>query len=172
MVRRFDEALVEFCKAEELDPLSPLVRMNIGVVLYNAKRYDEAISKLKEAKEMEQGLDTANWISALSYAGKSMFDEAITELETGLAVGETSDLLGTLGYVYGVSGKRKEALATLRRLERLGKIVPTFDECRFDLHRSSRIFACTRSLGKGSCRQRRVVSNELPDAGIRPSPFE
>lgn len=121
MVRCFDEALIEFYKAEELNPLSPLVRMNIGVVLYNTKRYDEAISKLREAKEMEEGLDTAYWISALAYAAKSMFDEAISELESGLVVGETSDLLGTLGYVYGVSGKREEALKILTRLERLGE---------------------------------------------------
>lgn len=118
-VHRIFDALNEFRKAEDLDPLSPLVKLKIGAAFYFTGKYDEAISKLMEAKEMEEKNELVYLDIGLSYLAKSMYDKAISELKSGLAVDEDSNLLGALGYAYAISGKREEALAILKRLQDL-----------------------------------------------------
>ena len=45
-IKRFDEAIAELKRAEELDPLSPIIGTNLGDTLVFARRYDEAIAQL------------------------------------------------------------------------------------------------------------------------------
>ena len=51
---RLDEAIAEGKKANELDPLALPVSSNIGLLLYIARRYDEALEQLHENLEIEQ----------------------------------------------------------------------------------------------------------------------
>src|SRR5207244_11876167 len=44
-IKRFDEALVELRRAEELDPLSSIISAEVGDCLIFARRYDEGIAK-------------------------------------------------------------------------------------------------------------------------------
>lgn len=119
LMHRVDEGVRELQRAEELDPLSSIIKLNFGLMLYFARRYDEAIEKLKEARELEERTELVYYIMGLAYLEKSMFDEAIAEFKKGLAIGEFVDLLGGLGLAYGVSGRRREALDSIERLQKL-----------------------------------------------------
>jgi len=120
LMRRAEEGIKELEKAEELDPLSALVKLNVGVLLYYVKRYDDAVAKLREAMELERD-EMIYLVSGWSYLAESMFDEAIAEMKKGASLGDYADILGGLGYAYGLSGKRAEALEVLAKLEGLGK---------------------------------------------------
>lgn len=51
---RGDEAMAEIKKAQQLDPLSRRINANVGgVVLYSARRYDEAIKELERLMELQ-----------------------------------------------------------------------------------------------------------------------
>ena len=45
---RFDEAIAEGKRAVELDPLSPIINADLGITLYLARRYDDAIEQLRK----------------------------------------------------------------------------------------------------------------------------
>jgi adenylate cyclase len=121
LVLRADEGVEELLKAEELDPLSHIVLLNVGAILYSAKRYDEAISKFEKAKTLEEKEEMPYIFGGLCYMAKSMYDDAIKEMIRGTNFIENSNILGALGYAYGVAGKRNEALDSLQRLENLGE---------------------------------------------------
>ena len=51
--KRFYEALAELRRAEELDPLSPIIGTNLGDTFVNARRYDEAIAQYKRVLSLD-----------------------------------------------------------------------------------------------------------------------
>lgn len=59
---------------------------------------------------------------ALAYVQKPHFEKAVGELQTAIALskGEPGQV-AVLGYTYGVSGQRDEALKILHQLEKLSK---------------------------------------------------
>src|SRR6185369_14523957 len=46
-VKRFDDSIAELRRAEELDPLSPIIGTNVADMFFMARRYDEAIAQYK-----------------------------------------------------------------------------------------------------------------------------
>ena len=115
---RFDEALGELRRAQELDPLSLVIRVDRGWVLYTARRYDEAIAELRQTFEMNPRFP-GSYFLVLAYAKNGMHDEALAELDRVTAVNGDSAVYASLrGYVHALAGRRAAALATLRELER------------------------------------------------------
>ena len=41
-----------FSTAQQLDPLSPIVHASVGIILYQGRRYDQAIKKFVETLEL------------------------------------------------------------------------------------------------------------------------
>ena len=67
---RFDEAIAEIKKTQEINPNSLQHQQVDGVILYRARRYDEAIIQLKRVIEVDENHATAyNWLS-LAYEMK------------------------------------------------------------------------------------------------------
>jgi DNA-binding winged helix-turn-helix (wHTH) protein/TolB-like protein/tetratricopeptide (TPR) repeat protein len=93
---RFDEALVELKKARDLDPLSPVIRTNVGALSYYRRRYDDAIEQLRAVLVTEPDFALAHWHLANAYERKGMFDLAIEEERKGMAAGGAADLAAAL----------------------------------------------------------------------------
>lgn len=74
---RFDEALEEAKRAENLDPQSLIINTNHGWILYLARRYDEAIEELKKALEMEPSFFLARNLVWQAYVQMGMYEEAM-----------------------------------------------------------------------------------------------
>ena len=58
---RFAEAIAEINHARDLDPLSVVINADVGGVLFNARKYDEAIQQLRKTLEMDPGFYYTHW---------------------------------------------------------------------------------------------------------------
>jgi tetratricopeptide (TPR) repeat protein len=102
---RFDEALEEAHRAEELDPQSLIINTNLGWILYLARRYDEAMEELKRTLEMDPHFFLAQQLLWQTYVQKGMYEEALggKELE-GLRSEESRERDEILRKAYDASG--------------------------------------------------------------------
>jgi TolB-like protein/Tfp pilus assembly protein PilF len=123
---RIEEALREMPGVLALDPLSPMVQTNAAVLLYFARRYDEAASKLEELLKQQPDYQYARLMLARTYIQQRRYREAARELEDWLARrGDPVTYGGVftvppsalLGYVDALTERRAEALDLLRDLD-------------------------------------------------------
>jgi serine/threonine protein kinase/Tfp pilus assembly protein PilF len=116
---RLDDALKEIRKAGELDPLSPIVKANVGVIYFFGREYDLAIRHLGEVLQEHPDFSTAHWGLGLAYEQKGMHKEAIAEFEKADALSKHGSVntLASLAHAYAVAGQRSKALAIVSELE-------------------------------------------------------
>ena len=96
--------------AIELDPLSIKTRVVAAYVTWASGQYDLAIKQFSSMGD-DFGLGWA-------YREKKMYPEAIAALERGLSRSGRHDVyLGTLAGVYGLAGRRGEALKLIDELK-------------------------------------------------------
>jgi TolB-like protein/DNA-binding winged helix-turn-helix (wHTH) protein/Tfp pilus assembly protein PilF len=115
-VRRHEEAVAEGRRAQELSPLSPVVDVELAGALRRVGRYEEAIQHVHRALEIDPKFDRAYVTLASVYLGQGDVPKAVAALEKAASL--TGREGGAwLGYLYGISGRRREALAILAALE-------------------------------------------------------
>ena len=114
---RFDEALREARRAQELDPLSLSGNTMMGINLGLARRDDEAIPWFRRVLDMDPTFLRAHFGLGLSLVHQKRYDEAITELQKAVELsGGGAAQLGALGYAYAVANRRAEALEIVAKL--------------------------------------------------------
>jgi TolB-like protein/predicted Ser/Thr protein kinase len=74
---RFEEAVEVMYRARELDPLSLFMNARVGMVLYYARRYDDAKAILNTTLEVDPGFAQARYFLSLVYSMEERYDEAI-----------------------------------------------------------------------------------------------
>jgi serine/threonine-protein kinase len=116
-VKRFDDSLVEMRRAEEIDPLSPIIGTNLADMLVFARRYDEAIAQYKSILVRNPNFEYAHLALGRAYGSKGMYPEAIAETRTALELNKGSSTKGHLGLWLARSGKRDEAVKLLSELK-------------------------------------------------------
>jgi serine/threonine-protein kinase len=131
ITNKIEEAIAEMKRAVELEPLSISSQTGIGRHLYFAKKFDQAIKQFHRALELDPYCFYAHAYLGQTYIMKSKYPEAITHFEKAVAItgGKEAGSLCGLGYVYGISGKKEEALRILEKLRILAKqmyIRPTY----------------------------------------------
>ena len=118
-VKRFDEGLDVLRRAEELDPLSPIIGTNLGDALVYARRYDEAIAQYKRTLVRNPNFSYAHRALGWAYGSNGRYSEAIAETRRSIELDNdaaTSDK-GYLGLWLAKSGKRDEAMKLLGELK-------------------------------------------------------
>jgi adenylate cyclase len=126
---RFDEALSEIGKAQELDPLNLAINTGLGHVLYLSRQYDRAIEQYKRSVELDPNFMLTHIWFGRPYLEKGMYSEAIAELETAVRLsGEGTLALAMLGHGLASAGRSEEAQAVLRKLTERSKTqyVPSY----------------------------------------------
>ena len=78
---RIDQALEQVRAALSLDPLSPAIRTNYGVLLTMARRYPEAVAQLQNVLAQNPGFVPAQNRLAQLYATTGSFAEAVSEAQ-------------------------------------------------------------------------------------------
>jgi serine/threonine protein kinase/Tfp pilus assembly protein PilF len=113
---RLDEALAEFAKARELDPLSAIIPRASAAPYYLRRDYARALALLREANKLGPPFTTVWEIGV--YIQNGSFDEALAELDQAKQ-GRSDDpiLTFSLGRVSAAQGKRAEALQAIKELE-------------------------------------------------------
>ncbi len=115
---RIEEALAWSRRAQELDPLA-FHGQQVGWILFNARRYDEAIRELRNALTIEPENPLSVWFLGFALIGAEQFDEAIRTLEKAASLSNgSSAVLGVLVHAYAHGGRRTEALRVLDELHR------------------------------------------------------
>ena len=114
---RFDEALAEIGKAQELDPLNLAINTGVGHVLYLSKQYDRAIDQYKKAVDLDPNFTLTHIWFGRPYLEKGMYSEAISELETAVKLsGEGTLALAMLGHGLASAGRNDDSQKILDRL--------------------------------------------------------
>jgi TolB-like protein/tetratricopeptide (TPR) repeat protein len=115
---RTQEALSWARRAQELDPLA-LHGVQVGWILFHARRYDEAIRELRTVLTIKPESPFALWFLGFALIGAEQFDEAIRVLEKIASLSDrNSAVLGVLVRAYARGGHRTEALRVLGELQR------------------------------------------------------
>jgi serine/threonine-protein kinase len=122
LLGRFDEALEEIELAEQLDPLSPIIREGEGFIFMVSKRFEEALEEYRQILEFDPFFYKAYTSMGRAYTQMGRYDEAIGMLLKGkLLSGDVPNILGALGQTYALAGRRSEALRVLDELDRLSQ---------------------------------------------------
>jgi len=109
-----EEAFTAIRRARELEPTRPIYTANYSLLLYETRRYDEAIAMAKQVIERNTRFDQAR--SVLARALMATGDLA-GALEQAQANGDSGPNQGDLGMVYAKLGLRDDALRELARLD-------------------------------------------------------
>ena len=117
---RFGDAITQIEHARTLDPLSLIINVANGWILYFARQYDEAIKQLQGSLELDPNYSVARWILGLVYRRLGRYEAAIAEGERAVALSGGSPLMrAALAQTYGMAGMTKEALEMLDSLTAL-----------------------------------------------------
>lgn len=117
---RHDQAIIEARHALELDPLSLMVNIQVGGIYLLANSLDNALTQARKMIEMEPDFYGAYWLLGGVYMTRGMYKEAIDAYQETLARGGNM-ALSILGWTYGVSERRSEALEVLDQLLEMRK---------------------------------------------------
>ena len=118
---RLGEAVERAKRARELDP-SPGAAVELGWILFNARRYDEAIREYCSALAIEQDNANTLWRLGFALSFKHQSQEAISALDRAVSVSDRAPgNLGVLAAVYGQAGRRADALRVLAELKKRQK---------------------------------------------------
>jgi TolB-like protein/Tfp pilus assembly protein PilF len=119
LLNRYDEALAEIRKAENLDPLSLIINEDLAEILVLAHSYDESIRQSRKTIEMDAHFGLAYNQLGQAYLQKHLHSEAVVELQKAVQLsGDSPTCIANLARAYVASGKRNEALKLLDDLRK------------------------------------------------------
>ncbi|MBI1825172.1 MAG: protein kinase [Planctomycetes bacterium] len=127
---RHDEAIREATKAQELDPLSLIISVNVGEMHYYVGDLEKAETQFR--KTLEFGPDFAEariWLANTLFL-QARPAEAITEAREAVRLSNNDPhCASTLGYLYAKSGQTQEARKILDEITARSKgayVAPTY----------------------------------------------
>jgi len=119
LLGRYNEAIAEMRKAENLDPLSLIINADLAEMLVLAHSYDESIRQSRKTIETDPNFALAHNQLAQAYLQKHMYDEAVAELQKAVNLsGDSPTCIANLARAYIASGKRSEAVKLLGDLKK------------------------------------------------------
>ena len=119
LLGRYDEAIAEMRKAQNLDPLSLIINADLAEILVLAHAYDESIQQSRKTIEMDPNFALAHNQLAQAYLQKHIYDEAVAELQNAVQLsGNSPTCIANLARAYVASGKRSEAVKLLNDLKK------------------------------------------------------
>ncbi|HKE56502.1 MAG TPA: tetratricopeptide repeat protein, partial [Pyrinomonadaceae bacterium] len=113
---RTDEAMREIKRAEELDPLSLIIKANVGNFYYFARQYDQAIEIQQKVVDTDPSFVQGRRKLAFSLEAKGLEQEAIKQwLNVEANFGATPEMLASYSKAFareGLKGYWRAALQT------------------------------------------------------------
>jgi TolB-like protein/DNA-binding winged helix-turn-helix (wHTH) protein/Tfp pilus assembly protein PilF len=122
LMGRQQEAINESKLALELDPLSLIINMELGLPFYYEGKYDEAVRQFKKAVAMDPSFALAHCELGWVYEDQGRMPEAIQELLQAAQGDDASPVLASLGHAYALAGRKDDALRILDRLQQRAQL--------------------------------------------------
>jgi DNA-binding winged helix-turn-helix (wHTH) protein/TolB-like protein len=120
IAEKFDDAIAEVKRAQEIDPLSLNTSMKAAIVNYFARRFDQSIEQSGKTLEMDPRFIQAYEFLGRAYEQKGRYEEAIGAFQEALKLrSDYTHCLGPLGRAYAASGRQREARKILDQLKGL-----------------------------------------------------
>jgi serine/threonine protein kinase/tetratricopeptide (TPR) repeat protein len=135
--RDIDAGIAENKRAQELDPLSVQIKLNLCMIYWNnLRQYDKAISLCREILEMDPQYLMAHYVLGATYSLQDRYSEALSEFQTYERLAP-EDIYVQWNYavLYARMGDRKRAE------EYLGKIVSYAKQRYFSRTALAEVFA-------------------------------
>ena len=118
-LERFDEAIAEAKRTQELEPFSLIASSHLGWIYYLAGKNDEAIEQCTRILDLDSNFFPALRYRGLAYVEKGMYREAINDFQKAVKLSGSSLMLAVLGQGYAASGQKAEAQKVLSELRDL-----------------------------------------------------
>ncbi len=116
--QRFDEAMTEIKRAQELDPLSSIIGANAAFAYLIRGDYEAVIEQDRKVLDLEPTFWVPHVDAGWAYVKLRRFDEAMAEFQKAVeSSGRASIPLGNLGYCYAVTGRKTDAISIAKELE-------------------------------------------------------
>lgn len=114
---RHEEAIRAARQALDVDPVSLSANSHVGLALYRARQYDAAIEQFRETLHLNRDFADAHVMLGVTLVQKEMYGEAIAAFQrAGVLTGNNPEIMGLLGFAYGMAGSKREARAVLSDL--------------------------------------------------------
>jgi TolB-like protein/Flp pilus assembly protein TadD len=112
----FNRAIAEMKRALELDPLSVVFSVDLGVAYYFDGRYQEGIAQTRKALDLDPNAYYAYYNLGELLEESGDFPGAISEYKKSVALDTDPYPLALLGHAEALNGDREEALKILQQL--------------------------------------------------------
>lgn len=117
-IGRFEEAVAETRRAQELDPLSLIINSNVGSALFYAGRYGEAAAQYRRTIEMNPDWAPAHWGLGRTLRKLGRVPEALAEHAKAVdASHRDAGYVCTLANALALAGRRAGAQELLAEME-------------------------------------------------------
>ena len=121
-VGRFDEAVAETRRTQELDKTSLIINSHFGLIYFFAGRFDEAIKSCQKTIELDPNFFVARRYLGLAYAQKGMYREALEQYDKALELSKNSPLMRVeRASVLALSGDEDRAQSELKEIQEISK---------------------------------------------------
>ncbi len=101
---RFPEAEIEVRRAQQLEPLSPIINIAVAEVFTWERRYDDAIAEYKKIIELDPSFSGAYGNLAEVYAAKGVYAEALITWKKKFALNGETEYARDMDKLYARSG--------------------------------------------------------------------
>jgi TolB-like protein/DNA-binding winged helix-turn-helix (wHTH) protein/Flp pilus assembly protein TadD len=108
-VRRSEEATQEVVRAQTIDPLVPVSKFSLQYLLFNARRYGEAIEAGRQVGD--------DRILALSFAELGRSEQAVAAADRAVKSARSPVFLAQIASAYAMAGKKDTARTMLSTIE-------------------------------------------------------
>jgi serine/threonine-protein kinase len=125
---RPEDLVREARRAQELDPLSPIINAYLGRAYYLSRQYDAAVEQCQKTVKSDPGFPVAHLFLGMAFGQKGRHEEAVSEIQEAVNLShETPTIVAVLGYAYAEAGKKEDAWRVLRGLSEpvKRKLVPS-----------------------------------------------
>ncbi len=115
---RHEEASRAIKRAQELDPLSPVIGINVAIAYAFEGNFEKAIEGMDAVVAIDSTFSPAYYRKTQPYVKLGKMQEAFAAASKGVEIsGRSAEALSILGYCLGLMGRREEALKIVKELE-------------------------------------------------------
>ena len=115
---RLAAALAAFCRARELDPLSPIVSVLSSIAYFFAREPHHALKHARNALAIDESFWLAHWSAALAHEQFGQLIEALGQLENAGHNESSPSITALRARVYAKLGKTEIARAILQDINK------------------------------------------------------
>ena len=122
---RFEESMAEIKRAQELDPLSPIINVMVGYMAFLKRDYDVTVEQCRKASDIEPNFFWIYMGIGWAYEEQGMYEKSIPEFQRAV------ELTRVDGNLAGLNALARAGAATkLQMIEKLNDPVNAGHTCR------------------------------------------